>query len=326
MAISFNSQCAACLSDFPLKVVDGGSTGWSAYKCAACGLVQTHPMPSDAYLRDYYQGFDFVKSGEADIVAHVEAISKSIRFFAREPEGSGRFLDYGGGSGIYCKAAAVLNWRAELFDLDQNMLSFARNRLGVQLTWNDLAQISQRTYEMIFAYHVIEHWNGIEEPFRRLLELLEPGGSIIFATPNARSVEKFARPNHAGNYLRKLTAMGMAETGARQLLGKVDSILCWDPPRHLFAFTPDSLRAIGNRFGLETRIFIGYNTSKRYEPRRYVFPGLLTQLRQAWAGGGSRKQQSWESAKTFLRYLQMIVFRILYPSGGEQLYVRYRRA
>jgi len=51
---------------------------------------------------------------------------------------------------------------------------------------------------------------------------------------------------------------------------EIDSILAWDPPRHLFAFTPKSLAAIGVRFGRETEIFVGYNTNRLFEPRQYV--------------------------------------------------------
>lgn len=226
---------------------------------------------------------------------------------------------------MYCKAAEAIGWSPELFDIDQKMLIFAHERLGIQKTWGNFEEVAKQTYELIFAFHVIEHWNEIDEPLLRLLSMLEPGGKLIFATPNARSVEKFARPIHHRNYFKKLSKLGVPETRIDKLLGMIDSVLCWDPPRHLFAFTPDSLQALGTRLGLQTVVFTGYNTDARYEPRRYVFPKLRSQLRTEWHRGGGKKCQIVRASKTFYRYLQMKFFQVVYPNGGEQLYVRYTK-
>lgn len=324
MSKNINLKCLACQKNSSQIIVNAGSKAYNAFKCTFCGLVQTEPMPSSDFLSQYYQGFDFLPPRAEEIESHVEAIKQSLKFFIGSQKGSGSFLDYGGGSGIYCKAADALGWKAELFDLDINMLSFAQSQLGIKFIWNNIEQLSDRTFEVIFAYHVIEHWNDIDNNLLKILSLLEPNGSIIFATPNAKSVEKFARPHHYMNYYGILAKAGLGQGEIRSILDKTDSILCWDPPRHLMAFTPDSLKAIGSRFGLKTEIFVGYNLSNIFEPRRYVFPKLLDQLisdfRRKYI-----KQKAWAALKTFCRFFQMVALRFCCPTGGEQLYVRYKR-
>jgi len=282
-------------------------------------------MPNDAELVQFYQQFAFEKPHSDDVEYDVPAIEASLRHFVGVPEqGRNRFLDYGGGFGIYCKAARRLGWEPALFDYDRGCLEYAKSQMGVKHAVDDLAEFKGQQFDLIWGFHVIEHWNRIDENMVALLALLAPGGRIIFATPHAESAEKWARPYHVLKYARGLVARGEKLSRALFLTLRLKSFLCWDPPRHLFAFSADSLLAIGRRHGLKARVETGYNTSATHEPRQYVVanpfaPRFKVSRGASTALSALRKLVAWFSwggCKVLAR---------VFPNWGEQLYVVYSR-
>jgi SAM-dependent methyltransferase len=282
-------------------------------------------MPDDAGLVQFYQQFAFEKPHREDVEHDVPAIEASLRYFIGSPQpGRNRFLDYGGGFGIYCKAARRLGWEPSLFDYDRGCLEYAKSEMGVERAAGDLAEFQGEQFDVIWGFHVIEHWNRIDENMKALLELLAPGGRLVFATPHAESVEKWVRPYHILKYIRGLVARGERLPRALLLTLRLKSFLCWDPPRHLFAFSAESVRAIGRRHGLEARVQTGYNSCSIHEPRQYVVgnpfaPRFKVPTGASAAASALRKLTacfSWGGCKVLARLL---------PRWGEQLYVVYSR-
>jgi SAM-dependent methyltransferase len=282
-------------------------------------------MPDDAALMDFYQQFAFEKPLREDVEHDVSAIEASLRHFIGVPApGRNRFLDYGGGFGIYCKAARALGWEPSLFDYDRGCLDYARSEMGVERAVGGLSEFEGERFDVIFGYHVIEHWNRIDENIEALLALLAPGGRIVFATPHAESAEKWVRPYHVRKYASGLVARSEKLPRAMLLTLRLKSFLCWDPPRHLFAFSAEALRAVGRRHGLEARVETGYNTSAVHEPRQYVVASPFAPRFKVPRGSSSvasalRKFTacfSWAGCK---------VLALLLPRHGEQLYVVYSR-
>jgi SAM-dependent methyltransferase len=282
-------------------------------------------MPDGEELIRFYQKFAFEKPCESDTEQDVAAIEASLRHFVGLPEqGRNRFLDYGGGFGIYCKAARRLGWEPSLFDYDRGCLEYAESQMDVKCAVDDLSKFEGEQFDVIWGFHVIEHWNRIDENVVALLALLAPGGRIVFATPHAESVEKWARPYHVRNYARGLVRRGETFLRALFLTLRLKSFLCWDPPRHLFAFTAASLRAIGGRHGLLTRVETGYNTSIIYEPRQYVVPNPFA-VRFKVPTGSSASASVLRVLMAWFSWAGCAVLARLFPHRGEQLYVVYSR-
>jgi SAM-dependent methyltransferase len=280
-------------------------------------------MPADAQLVEFYQQFAFEKPILKDVENDVPNIGKSLQHFIGVPQpGRNRFLDYGGGFGIYSKAARRLGWEPSLFDYDCGCLEFAKSEMGVTQTADNLAAFEGAKFDVIFGYHVIEHWNRIDDNMRSLLGLLAPGGKIVFATPHANSCEKWVRPYHLRNYARGLVAGGKSWGRAILLTAKLESFLCWDPPRHLFAFSADALREIGRAHGLTSRIETGYNTSLIHEPRQYVVPNPFAPRFKVPAGASKFASVSRKWVACFSWVGCKLLSRLL-PDRGEQLYVTY---
>lgn len=313
--------CPACESE--ALAFSGGNGRYGFRKCGNCGLVRTEPMPCGTELIEFYQQFAFEKPIAADIGNDIPNIAKSLRHFIGVPQqGRNRFLDYGGGFGIYSKAARHLGWQPSLFDYDRGCLEFAKLEMGVEAAVDDLALLEGERFDVIFGYHVIEHWNEIDGNLRLLLSLLAPRGKIVFATPHADSCEKWVRPYHLRNYARGLVARGESWPRAIVLTAKLDSFLCWDPPRHLFAFSADALRKIGRRHGLKSRIETGYNTSLLHEPRQYVVPNPFAP-RFKVPPGASPLSSLLRKVFACLSWVGCGALSRIFTNRGEQLYVTY---
>jgi SAM-dependent methyltransferase len=282
-------------------------------------------MPTDSDLLHYYQGFAFEKPSRGDVEHDAPLVQASLRHFIGAPTGEGRrFLDYGGGFGIYCRAAQELGWEPWLLDYDRSCLDYAKSEMGAVQVVASLEELRGTSFDVIWGFHVIEHWNCIDRNIEALIALLAPGGRLVFATPNAHSFEKWVRPYHLRNYTRSLVSKGESWGRAISLTFRPRSFLCWDPPRHLFAFTRSALVAVGRRHGLDAKIELGFNTAVRYEPRQYVVPNPFAPRFKA-PQGATKITSFLRRILACFSWLACEGLRMCFPQRGEQLYVTYCR-
>lgn len=317
--------CDACLADLSERLNHGGE--FQATKCHLCGLVQTTSVPTLEELKGYYGSFGFLPPDTTRVV-QLKAIQNSLLFHLGRPKVGQTFLDYGGGYGMYAKAASGLGWKVTLFDYDKGALEFAASEFGIEDVTSDLGPNKDQTFDVIWAYHVIEHWRDVNDSFKDVASLLSPSGRFVVATPNARSWEKYIRVGHFRGYLHAWRARGLSLNSSLRLLLGYDSVFCWDPPRHLYAFTAKSLQLIGKRFGYSTTLRVGSNNDPRFEPRRYVIASpkdrfrSLTQLllKKPWRIGAI-----WAIVKLAVEQILFVILGTLMPSGGEQLYMIFTK-
>ncbi|MGF1531870.1 MAG: class I SAM-dependent methyltransferase [Puniceicoccaceae bacterium] len=286
-------------------------------------------MPTADELVEYYQGFDFKRSTPELMKQPLPAIAKSLEYFLSDGSGerfsSKTFLDYGGGAGIYCVAAESLGLEATLFDYDSDTVRFGVENFNLREGVCDWSALEDRQFDVIFSFHVVEHWNEVERNFESLLEKLTPNGKLILATPNARSIEKWFRPTHFLRYYKLWGAYIPSRWQRLKLLLKPDSVFCWDPPRHLLAWTPKAFKELGERFKLRTNVKVGYNGNLLYEPRNYVIKPLRRRLRDLKRLKRGRLFKSGIFFWEILSSAGMWIAPKLFPGFGEQLYVVYRR-
>lgn len=319
-------SCPACESADVALRLGGDAEGFHLIKCAACGLVSTTPMPDPERLHRYYQGFRFEQPARAQWQESLRAVEQSLAVLCGDsPPQRLRFLDYGGGSGLYAAAAARLGFTATLFDVDEASLAFARQELRLPHICNEFEQLHP-PYDVVFAFHVIEHSRDLAGDFAKLVSLLAPNGRLILATPNCASFEKYCFPPLTVAYLRRLRRLGLSTLASLWRVLQPDSILCWDPPRHLYALSAASLNALARRHGLQGRTFCPYNTDPRYEPRQYVLPRRKSF--SAWRKGRAPGRGPladgllWLARNTSVRLLRggLGLLALLFPNRGGQLY------
>jgi SAM-dependent methyltransferase len=179
------------------------------------------PFPSPAgtvqlYQEDYYQettGERFLSLAERFVVALRGLRVKAI---LRWQPGPGRILDLGCGRGELLELFERQGWQALGTQISQTAAAAARALRGVDVRLGELPQmgLEAASFDVITAFHVVEHLQDPVAYLREARRLLKPGGLLVLEVPN-------------------LACPGFRFLGTRDL--------CFDYPHHLFFFTPASL-------------------------------------------------------------------------------------
>lgn len=128
----------------------------------------------------------------------------------------GRVLDLGCGNGYLLRNLASLGWNVCGLDLDPAAISATNELLGPVGRVGEIGSTSfDCEFDVITMSHVIEHVPDPITTLRHCLSNLRSGGRVVLLTPNVES------------------------WGARCFQS---AWVGWDPPRHLYLFSPATLQ------------------------------------------------------------------------------------
>jgi SAM-dependent methyltransferase len=210
-------------------------------RCRSCGLVRLNPRPDVSELRRIYPP-NYYAYGllSDDLTAPLRFTDRLKRRMYQQrllelvdhigKPGTLRILDVG------CADGRLLDWykqsavggRLETYgiELDADAAATARRRGHTVIAgrFEVDTELEPGTFDLILAFHVIEH---VDDPVgfaRRAAELLVPGGLFVVTTPNWDSVDaRRFRGNWGGNHF----------------------------PRHWTLYDESTLRALSESVGLE---------------------------------------------------------------------------
>ena len=121
-------------------------------------------------------------------------------------------LDIGAGTGDFLKVCKVNLWNVFGTEPDMEARNIAAKK-GV-LLHKDVSHFTDKKFEIITLWHVLEHVENLEEYISTLEKLLTKNGTLIIAVPNYKSYD--------ANYYSKFWA-------------------AFDVPRHLWHFSETSI-------------------------------------------------------------------------------------
>lgn len=188
-------ECRVC-GNSPARTF---SVGYRYAVCGACGTINK-ALTRDEYaaLSVTYDPGDFAEDVHQDqLRSLLEVDAKKERLspildHLRERHGGIRplsLLDIGCGMGGYLLAARELGLSVKGIEPSASHSQVGRSQFGLDIANEYFSKETTRSelYDVIVLSHVIEHiWDQrafIEEAYSRL----NPGGVILFATPNASS-------------------------------------------------------------------------------------------------------------------------------------------
>lgn len=198
-------------------------------RCNHCGLLQTLTPPSADHLGHYYDSSDYLshQTERRGPLARTYRMIKRYRLKRRvhtarklctiPPQ---TMLEVGAGVGDF--AAAMQQRGCKAYVIEQSEL--ARQACAQLIPLEQLFATKEELMrskdlsgqlDLICLWHSLEHLPDLSDQLTYYAQLLKPGGTLCIAVPNAQSFD--------ASYYRELWA-------------------AYDVPRHLWHFTPHSLR------------------------------------------------------------------------------------
>jgi SAM-dependent methyltransferase len=164
--------------------------------CEHCGLVSSHPLPSDDDLAAYYSD----DSGwDERVVAHEAGIDERlarrrashsrqlaiIKTHVTFPDGNAapRALDFGCGIGGWLEALKADGWATFGIEPGPRAAAITSARHTMLETIPEDA-----SFDLVVLHHTLEHLKAPGETMRRLAAAIKPGGAIWIEVPDLGSL------------------------------------------------------------------------------------------------------------------------------------------
>jgi SAM-dependent methyltransferase len=156
-------------------------------RCTDCQGQFTYPPPSPELLGQFYKDSFSYKWYQNHYPAKLlDALHRVLQYRRLGAIGEGPLLDYGGGVGYFGRAARLLGYKAE-----------TRDPMYESVTEQKSADAAPaQTYATVTCHHVLEHAIDPAAMLRSIHALLQPGGKLIIAVPNAASLGYLRRGVH----------------------------------------------------------------------------------------------------------------------------------
>jgi len=211
---------------------------FEVWECNQCNVRFTQDIPDVAHIGPYYQSNAYVSHSDTQ-EGIINKIYHIVRNFTLQSKrklvekytglSNGNLLDVGAGTGAFAAAMKQNGWNVTGLEPDATARENALEKH--QLTLIDpqeLYSLPTAHFDAITMWHVLEHVHDLHGYLETYQRILKPGGSLVIAVPNYTSLD----------------AVKYKETWA-----------AYDVPRHLYHFSPKSLRLLASQKGFTVKAY-----------------------------------------------------------------------
>jgi 2-polyprenyl-3-methyl-5-hydroxy-6-metoxy-1,4-benzoquinol methylase len=213
---------------------------FSISRCTHCGVVQTVPQPSGPELAHLYPEHYYLTAIDQRTLY---AAQHDKIVLVRAHKSAGRLLDVGAGVGLFVRHARDEGYDAQGIEVSSQAVSIGTKALDIPLLCGefDSVMLPDAPFDIVTFWHVFEHLPRPKETLQKVHRILRPGGILIIAVPNFGSIQ------------------------SRVFRGRWYHL---DIPRHLFHFSPETLRNLVEGSGFHV-------TETRYRWREHDPAGFI---------------------------------------------------
>ena len=178
--------------------------GWrQILRCARCNLVRADPLPTlEEKVAVETQGYtdetafpevrDFFANCHRDYVEDpvIRSMRRHLLDLERGLGGPGTLLDVGAGTGIFMHLARQRGWNVDGVDICPLTAEKALKEFGVHIAVGafERHRFDGRCFDAVTMLDVLEHVPDPLTVLTRVHALLRPGGAVVVAVPNQRSL------------------------------------------------------------------------------------------------------------------------------------------
>jgi SAM-dependent methyltransferase len=196
---------------------------WRYFRCSGCQHVWLVPTPDAAALRKHYNS-----AYQVPKAAYFQTVNREFPKLRRtlEPLSGGRkMLEIGCSYGGMLSRFAAAGWEVDGVELDERAVRVANNELGLHVEWGTLREVADKLvppYDVITAFHVIEHVPDPAAFLSQIRALSTPDGLLLLRLPNASSAaaqltrgwwEWFIAPEHVNVFSPKSISLLLHKSG-----------------------------------------------------------------------------------------------------------------
>ena len=235
------SQCPVCKNysiqtAFSAKDHTVSKKMFAVWHCNACMARFTQDVPGQEAIGTYYASENYIshsdtQKGIINKLYHLvrkRTLASKMNMIRKETgKGFGNILDVGCGTGAFLHTMQQSGWKTTGLEPDETARAKARLLYNIEaLPSNKIYDLSHNSFDAITMWHVLEHVHQLHEYVEQLKNVLTENGRLFIAVPNYTSSDaKVYKENWAA----------------------------YDVPRHLYHFSPKSMKALMNLHGLEVK-------------------------------------------------------------------------
>lgn len=204
------------------------------WECKNCTQRFTQNIPGKEAIGKYYQSENYISHSDTSKgfinnlyhkVRKRTLIQKRKLIENTTGKKTGNILDVGCGTGAFLHTMKNAEWNTTGLEPDKIAREKALELYGLHLDGSEkFYELPAQTFDAITMWHVLEHVHDLHEYIEQLKKLLKPGGKLFIAVPNYTSYD-------AGFYKESWAA--------------------YDVPRHLYHFSPESMKTLLNSHGMK---------------------------------------------------------------------------
>ena len=243
------NNCPICNSSdivYAFDAIDHFSTKetFPICDCSNCGFRFTNNFPSDDTIGRYYDSPEYIshsdsKKGVINLLYHFfrkQMLKKKVNLISKyvlesehsqgvQSVGNIRLLDIGSGTGYFLNAAKDRGYQVAGIEKDSKAREYAITSFGIDVKdEQSLWAIENESFDVVTLWHVLEHIENLNKVVEKIKSILKPDGVLIIALPNHNS---FDAKKYDGYWA------------------------AYDVPRHLWHFTPQSVKKQLNKHQFE---------------------------------------------------------------------------